>query len=107
MTLQASSAGDGHLSGVAGALVDESLVGLLLLDSRGAVVETNQRGRDVLSAAGGLRVRAKGTLAGLEDEYFTKCRSDAAEALVLTMGQGGKVLAVSSLKRAVEVSHVR
>ena len=57
MTLQASSAGDGHLSGLAGALVDESLVGLLLLDSRGAVVETNQRGRDVLSAAGGLRVR--------------------------------------------------
>lgn len=57
MTLQASSAGDGHLAGLAGALVDESLVGLLLLDSIGAVVETNQRGRDVLSAAGGLRVR--------------------------------------------------
>ena len=51
--------------------------------------------------------RAKGTLAGLEDEYFTKRRSDAAEALVLTMGGGGKVLAVSSLERAAEVSHVR
>lgn len=51
--------------------------------------------------------RAKGTLAGLEDEYFTKRRPDAAEALVLTMGEGGKVLTVSSLKRAVEVSSVR
>ena len=57
MTLLVSSADGGELPGIAGALVDQSLVGLLLLDESGAVVETNARGRQALSASGGLRER--------------------------------------------------
>lgn len=38
-------------------MVDQDLVGLICLDSRGAVVESNARGRDVLLADGGLRER--------------------------------------------------
>ena len=40
-----------------GTLVDQDLVGLICLDCRGAVVEYNTRGRDVLLADGGLRER--------------------------------------------------
>ena len=57
VTLLVSSADGGELPGIAGALVDQSLVGLLLLDESGAVVETNARGRQALSASGGLRER--------------------------------------------------
>ena len=54
MTVLASSAdGDGAF-GIIRALIDESLVGLLLLDDAGAVVEANACGRQELSAAGGL-----------------------------------------------------
>lgn len=54
MTLLASAADCGGGFGIVGALVDESLVGLLLLDDAGAVVEANARGRQELSAVGGL-----------------------------------------------------
>ena len=47
----------GKLAGVMGTLVDQDLVGLICLDCRGAVVEYNARGRDVLLADGGLRER--------------------------------------------------
>ena len=40
-----------------GTLVDQDLVALICLDHRGAVVESNARGRDVLLADGGLRER--------------------------------------------------
>ena len=40
-----------------GTLVDQDLVGLICLDRKGAVVESNARGRDVLLADGGLRER--------------------------------------------------
>ncbi len=54
MTLPASRNDGGEGFGLVRALVDESLVGLLLVDDRGAVVEANPRGRQELSAAGGL-----------------------------------------------------
>ena len=40
-----------------GTLVDQDLVALICLDHRGAVVESNARGRDMLLADGGLRER--------------------------------------------------
>ena len=43
------------LGGVVGTLVDQDLVALICLDHKGAVVESNDRGRDVLLADGGLR----------------------------------------------------
>ncbi len=45
------------MKGVVGTLVDQDLVGLICLDRKGAVVESNARGRDVLLADGGLRER--------------------------------------------------
>lgn len=51
--------------------------------------------------------QATSSLEGLEDEYFTKRRLDAPEALVLTMGRDRRVLAVSTLGRAAEESRAR
>ena len=46
-----------ELRGVASALVDQTLVGLICLDHRGVIVESNARAREVLGADGGLRER--------------------------------------------------
>ena len=46
-----------ELRGVAGALVDQTLVGLICLDHRGVIVESNARAREVFGADGGLRER--------------------------------------------------
>ena len=40
-----------------GALVDQTLVGLICLDHRGVIVESNARAREVFGADGGLRER--------------------------------------------------
>lgn len=46
-----------ELRGVVSALVDQALVGLICLDHRGVIVESNARAREVLGADGGLRER--------------------------------------------------
>ncbi len=46
-----------ELQGVVSALVDQTLVGLICLDRRGVIVESNARARQVLGADGGLRER--------------------------------------------------
>lgn len=49
--------------------------------------------------------QATSTLAGLEDEYFTTRQGPNPKALVLRMGPGGRVQAVTRLEEEVEVSH--
>ncbi len=46
-----------ELRGVVNALVDQNLVGLICLDRRGVIVESNTRAREVLGVDGGLRER--------------------------------------------------
>lgn len=56
----------------------------------------------------GLRAfQATGSLAGLEDDYFTKRRRGRADALVLYMGPHRRVAAVSTLAEETEEVHAQ
>ena len=64
MSVSRAGASGGHagfpsneLHGLVTALVDQTLVGLICLDRRGVIVESNARARQVLGADGGLRER--------------------------------------------------